>query len=54
VQVVSEEFSALAAPVSVVNAEKRALGPLVDLAFLGLGLHDVQDDGHSVFIVIPE
>lgn len=37
---------------AVVDAEERALGPQVAVEILGLGLHDIQNDGHPVFIVI--
>ena len=53
VQVVTEELGALAPAVAVVDAEEGALGPVLDLALLALGLHDVQDYRHTVFVVGP-
>ena len=36
----------------VIDAEERALGPQVAVKILGLGLHNVKNDGYSVFVVI--
>jgi hypothetical protein len=53
VQVVTEELGALVTAMAIVDAKEGALGPVVNLALLALGLHDVQDDGYAVLIVIP-
>ena len=53
VQVVSEELGALVAAMAIVDAKEGALRPVVNLALLALGLHDVQDYGHAVLVVVP-
>ena len=53
VQVVMEELCALVTAMAIIDAKEGALGPVVNLALLALGLHDVQDDGYAVLIVIP-
>lgn len=53
VQVVTEELGALVAAMAIVDAKEGALRPVVNLALLALGLHDVQDDGHAVLVVVP-
>ena len=52
VQVVTEELGALVTAMAIVDAKEGALGPVVNLALLALGLHDVQDYGHAVLIVV--
>jgi hypothetical protein len=53
VQVVTEELGALVAAMTIVDAKEGALRPVVNLALLALGLHDIQDYGHSVLVVVP-
>ena len=53
VQVVTEELGALVAAMTIVDAKEGALRPVVNLALLALGLHDVQDYGHAVLVVVP-
>lgn len=38
---------------AIVDAKEGALRPVVNLALLALGLHDVQYYGHAVFVVVP-
>lgn len=51
-QVVSQEFCASGAPVTVVDAEEGALGPF--FVFAGCGFDDVEDDADSVFVVVSD
>jgi hypothetical protein len=53
VQVVTEELSTLVAAMAIIDTKEGALWPVVNLAFLALGLHDVQDNGHAVLVVVP-
>jgi hypothetical protein len=53
VEVVTEELGTLVAAMAIVDPEEGALRPVVNLALLALGLHDVQDDGYAVFVVVP-
>jgi len=50
-ELVSEEVSALCAPVAVVDREERAPGPVVNL--FEFRLDDVQDYRDSILVVIP-
>ena len=52
-KVISKEVSAHIAAMAVVNSEKAALGPLLASILLRLWLHDIEDNGDSVFIVVP-
>ena len=52
VQVVSEELSASITSMAVIDSEEGALGP--DFVLTVLWLHDVEDDGDSVLVVIPD
>ena len=51
-QVVSEELSASITSMAVIDSEEGALGP--DFVLTVLWLHDVEDDGDSVLVVIPD
>jgi len=51
VQVVSEVLRAFRAPVPIIDPEIGAFGPVTEV-FLALGLHDVEDDGDPVFVVV--
>ena len=53
VQVVTEELGALVAAMAIIDAKEGALRPVVNLSLLAFGLHDVQDYGHAVLIVVP-
>jgi hypothetical protein len=53
VQVVTEELGALVATMAIIDAKEGALRPVVNLALLALGLHNVQNDCHAVLIVVP-
>lgn len=37
---------------AVIDPEKRALRPV--LALFGLRLHDIENDRHAVFVVVPD
>ena len=50
-ELVSEEFSARVASMAVVDSKEAALWPVLVLSVRWLG--DIENDGHSVFIVIP-
>ncbi len=50
-EVVSKVVRAAGPSVSVVNPEERALGPFI--ALLVLRLHDIEDDGDTVFVIVP-
>ena len=52
VQLVSKEVGTSSSSVAIVNGEERASRPLFDL--LELRLDDVENDGHPVFIVVPD
>ena len=54
VEVVTEELGTLVASMAIVDPKERALGPVVNLALLALGLHDVQDYGNAVFVVVSK
>jgi len=53
VEVVSEEVSTHTSTMPIVNSKERALRPSTRVGFQ-LGLHDVEDDGHSVFVVVSK
>lgn len=52
VEVVPEEISTDCASMPVVNTEEGAFGPLVILVVFGLGFHNIQNDSHSVLVVV--
>lgn len=51
VQIVTQEVGACVAAVAIEHAEEAALGPVLDVLFVGR-LHDVEDDAHAVLIII--
>ena len=51
-QIIPEEISTRRPSMSVIHCEEGAGGPVIDL--LETGLCDVQDDAHSVFVVVSE
>ena len=51
-EVVSEEISADVPTMTIVDAEEGAFGPLSTAELLRFGLHDVQDDRYSIFIIV--
>ena len=51
-QIVPEEVSSIGAAVAVVDSEERSFGPVLHIRFIRR-LHDIQNDGHPVFIVVP-
>ena len=38
---------------AIIDAEKRALGPLLTLKVLRFWLHNIQDDGYTILVVVP-
>ena len=38
---------------AIIDAKEGALRPIVNLALLALRLHDIQDYGHAVLVVVP-
>ena len=50
-KIVSQEVSTGVSTMAVEYAEEGTLGPVLDF-FLAWRLHDVEDDTHSVFVVI--
>lgn len=50
-KLISEEISTWGPSMTIINSKERASRPKVNL--FELGLNDVQDDRHSIFIVIP-
>lgn len=52
VEMVSQELSARGTTMAIVNAEKGAFGPF--FVFPVVRLDDVEDDTHSVFVVVPD
>ena len=53
-QIVSQEISAYSSSMPVIDAEEGALWPLLALIVLRLWLHDVENDGDSVFVVVSD
>jgi len=51
-QLVSQEVSASRAAMTIIDGEEGAPGPVLDL--LELRLDDIQDDGHTVLVVVPD
>jgi hypothetical protein len=51
-QVVSQKVSADVATMSIINSEERAFWPK-PIELLEFWLHDIENDGYSVFIIIP-
>lgn len=52
-KIVSQVVCTGGAAMTVENAEKANLRPLDVQVLLALGLQDVQNDGHAVFVVVP-
>lgn len=51
-QIVTQEVRAHGAAVTVVYTEEGAFRPLLVLVVLRLRLHNVQDDGDAIFVVV--
>lgn len=51
-EVIPKKISTNMPPMTIVYAKKRAFGPLLARELLWLGLHDVQNNGNSVFVII--
>ena len=51
-QVVAQIVSTRSAAMAIVNPEKRALRPV--LAVFVLRLHDIENDSHTVFVVVSD
>lgn len=53
VEVVSKEVCANIAPMPVVHTEERALRPRSPIENFLLRLHNVQNDGNSILVIVP-
>ena len=51
-KVVSEEVCTYGPSMTVIDAEEGAFGPLSAFKVFGFRLHNIQDNGHSVLVVI--
>ena len=51
-EVVSEEVGANTAAMAVINSEKTALGPFNFRMGLLFWPHNVQNDGHTILVVV--
>ena len=53
VQVVTQKISADIPTMTIINTEERAFRPIAIGYFFVLWLHNVENDGNSVFIIVP-
>lgn len=54
VEVVPEEVGTDMTTVSIVDPEEGAFWPLLPRKLFRLRLHNVEDDGYSIFVIIPD
>lgn len=51
-EIISQKVSTYSTSMSIIDTKKRALRPLLALIILGLRFHYVQNNSHSIFIII--